>query len=124
MYNIADKAKNAKIKINAFKYGIKCREVLPVQFGMPVGELAEGASGTDAPGTDAPFTGEMLVMCGFTQLQFNSFTEAIRSAGAGVALKAVLTETNALWTSAQLYNELCAEREAFKKKMPPRHKKK
>ena len=41
--------------------------------------------------------------------------DALRRAGIRIALKAVVTETNAGWSSARLHRELAAEHEAMRK---------
>ena len=113
MYNINGE-KAVKIKLYAYKYGIKCREAAPAEFSLPLSALASSSESSAAEAeTATPFTDEMLVMCGLSQPQFNSFLDSIRTGRAGVALKAVLTETNSDWTAEQLHRELLAEREAY-----------
>ena len=71
-------------------------------------DVAEGQSGEQA------FSDEMLVMAYFPQGMMNVFLQGLRRAGvAPVALKAVLTPTNAAWSSAQLHEELSREHAAM-----------
>lgn len=56
---------------------------------------------------------EMIVMCGFTRLQFDTFLDSLRMAGLVIGLKAVETETNQGWSGEALQQELCRERDAF-----------
>ena len=118
LYNIG-KEKLPKIKFILFKLGLSAREVSPAEFDRPIGALA-GLEGFDAAETDAgePFAGEMLVLCGLSSAQFSAFLNALRQNRCTVALKAVLTETNAAWSAARLYRELAAEHAALQKVKP------
>ena len=118
LYNIG-KEKLPKIKFILFKLGLSAREVSPAEFDRPIGYLA-GLEGFDAAETDAgePFAGEMLVLCGLSSAQFSAFLNALRQNRCAVALKAVLTETNAGWSAARLYRELAAEHEALQRVKP------
>ncbi|MBQ6274765.1 MAG: DUF3783 domain-containing protein [Oscillospiraceae bacterium] len=118
LYNIG-REKLPKIKFILFKLGLRAREVSPAELDRPIGALA-GLEGFDAAETDAgePFAGEMLVMCGLSSPQFSAFLNALRQNRCPVALKAVLTETNAAWPSYRLYRELQAEHEALQKVKP------
>jgi predicted transcriptional regulator len=56
----------------------------------------------------------MLVFCGMGQALLNQVLEIIRiSKLPPIPLKAVLTDTNRSWTTAQLYEELLKERETI-----------
>ena len=118
LYNIG-REKLPKIKSILFKLGLSAREVSPAAFDRPIGALA-GLEGFDAAETDAgeQFAGEMLVMCGLSSAQFSAFLNALRQNRCTVALKAVLTETNAGWSAARLYRELAAEHAALQKVKP------
>ncbi|MDO4981932.1 MAG: DUF3783 domain-containing protein [Eubacteriales bacterium] len=54
------------------------------------------------------------IMCGLSGSEMNALLDALRRQNINIPLKAVLTETNAKWSSARLYKELSAERAAFK----------
>ena len=70
--------------------------------GEPVDEVGEAIPET------------MLVFCGIGEALLNQVLEVIRVAKLPpISLKAVLTETNKDWTTKQLYEELCREREEF-----------
>ena len=118
LYNIG-KEKLPKIKFILFKLGLSAREVSPAEFDRPIGYLA-GLEGFDAAETDAgePFAGEMLVLCGLSSAQFSAFLNALRQNRCTVALKAVLTETNARWSSVELHRELRREHDALQKAKP------
>ena len=115
LYNLSqDKA--ARIRFLLFKLGIPAREVSPEEQNHPLGYLA-GLEGFAAAqeGVEAPFTREMLVMAGLSSQQFSALLEGLRQSRATVALKAVLTETNAQWSSQRLQRELSAEHEALQR---------
>lgn len=115
LYNL-DSAKLQKIRFLLIKLGLRAREVSPAEFGHPIGYLA-GMDGFEAA-QEAPeesFSQEMLVMAGLSSPQFGAFLEGLRQSRAAVALKAVLTETNASWSSLRLQRELAAEHAALQK---------
>ena len=118
LYNIG-REKLPKIKFILFKLGLNAREVSPAEFGLPIGALA-GLKGYVSAETESPesFSREMLVMCGLSSAQFSAFLGALRQNRCTVALKAVLTETNAHWDSVRLHRELAAEHEALQKVKP------
>ena len=88
------------------------RGVLAAEYDRPVGELADTAPGGSWEGE--AFSDEMLVMAHFPAPLLQAFLQGMRRAGVRpVALKAVLTPTNAAWDSNALHAELCKEREAI-----------
>ena len=112
LYNIKNPDKRMTIKRCLFRLGLPCRDVEPAAFGHPLGYLL-GLEGY-APGESGEsFEGEMLVMHNLNRLQFGALLDALRTSGAPVALKAVVTETNASWSSARLYQELEKEHRAM-----------
>lgn len=123
LYNIG-KEKLSKIKFLLFKLGLSVREVQREEYGLPIGTLAglEDCSDAAPVGTEdrsaEAFSGEMLVMCGLSSAQFSAFLNALRQNRCGVALKAMLTETNARWSSVELHRELRREHEALQKARP------
>ena len=121
LYNLS-KEKLSKIRFLLFKLGLEGRVVSPEEFYLPVSTLAGVEGLSPAPeAAGAPqesFSGEMLVICGLSSAQFSGFLNALRQNHCGVALKAVLTETNARWSSAALHRELRREHEAMQKARP------
>lgn len=58
-----------------------------------------------------PIREEFMVLCGFTDERLDELLAKLKKAGVPrVALKAVVTETNAQWTVYELYNHLLEER--------------
>ena len=88
------------------------------EFALPVGHLAgiEGLSPAEKAqeGSEETFREEMLVMCDLPSAVFSAFLTALRQNRCTVALKAVLTQTNAGWSSQRLHRELAAEHEAMR----------
>lgn len=106
--------RGARIRTFCVSQRLRIRSVAPEEYGEPIAALAGLAprSGEAAPETG--FSDEMLVFCGLSDAQLNQFLGDFRRAGlAPVALKAVLTPDNALWSSVRLHGELALEREAM-----------
>jgi len=118
LYNIRDAEKRMVIKRCLVRLGLPCREILPEEFGHPLGYLLS-LPGFKAGQSEERFEGEMLVMHALNSLQFGALLDALRTSNAPVALKAVVTETNASWSSARLYHELEREHRAFQRKKHP-----
>ena len=117
LYNIsADKLK--KIRVILLRLGLQGRVVTAEEFALPVGQLAglEDFSPAETAQADAgeAFREEMLVMCDLPSPLFSAFLNALRQNRCTVALKAVLTESNAGWSSERLHRELAAEHEAMR----------
>lgn len=117
LYNIsADKLK--KIRVILLRLGLQGRLVMEDEFALPVGHLAgiEGLSPAESAqeGSEETFREEMLVMCDLPSPVFSAFLNALRQNRCPVALKAVLTQTNAGWSSVRLHRELAAEHEAMR----------
>lgn len=110
-YNLCGE-RAAKIRLVAMRFRIRVRGVQPAEYDRPIGELLESASG--GTWTGETFADEMLVMAHFPSPLLQAFLQGLRCAGVRpVALKAVLTPTNAGWDSRALHAELCKEREAL-----------
>lgn len=117
LYNIP-KDKLKRIRVLLVRMGLEGRTVKPEEYSLPVGALAgqtEPAAPLVPEAEALGFTDEMLVLCGLSSPQLSAFLDALRQNRCGVALKAVLTETNAAWSSLALHRELLAERAALEK---------
>ena len=113
LYNIAP-AKAVKIKLLCRQFLFESREVSREDFGKKISFLLGlSEDGSAAEGSD--FAGEMLYFAGINGGFLSVFLEALRRKKAPVALKAVQTDANVDFTSAELYRELCAEHEALNK---------
>ncbi len=121
LYNLS-REKLSKIRVILLRLGLPARLVRPEEYALPVGALAEledlspAEAGQEADGE--AFREEMLVMCGLSSAQFSAFLNALRQNRCTVPLKAVLTETNAAWSSLRLHRELQLEHEALQKLKP------
>lgn len=111
-----------RIRLAAMRLKIRVRLVEKEAYALPVGALcgmeAEPAQGEATGG----FDDEMLVMAHFPAGMLQALLGAMRRMGvAPVALKAVLTPTNAAWDSAKLHAEIAAEHEALARGTTPLH---
>ena len=91
---------------------LRMRPVEPEQYHLTLAQLAEGQG---EPGeAQEPVPEAMLVFCGLGDAFLQQVLEVIRLAKLPpIPLKAVLTDTNRDWTTAQLREELAREREAI-----------
>jgi len=112
LFNIPQKAVS-ELRIAAVRMGLSVINVQKERFGYTLSRLLEGEIA--AMPVEEPFTEQMAVFCHTDDKTLNGMIALLKKARCGGCLKAVLTETNALWTAQQLYGELCREREAFAK---------
>lgn len=91
----------------------RIRVIQPNQYHIPLEQLAAGQG---EPGEEQPaFPESMMVFCNIGGAQLDAVLNAIRLAKLPpIPLKAVLTDTNRVWDSIQLREELQKEREALK----------
>ena len=95
---------------------LRMRPVEPDRYHLTLAELAEGKG--EAGEAQEPVQESMLVFCGLGDAFLHQVLEVIRLAKLPpIPLKAVLTETNRGWTTAQLREELNREREAIAAQM-------
>lgn len=109
-FNLAPQ-KRAALQVIALRGGIKMQAVPPERTGATLTQLLSGDPGqTTAP---RPFDEELLVFAGFPERLLDVVLTEMRRRKVHVPLKAVVTQTNAGWTAAELYDELCQERKAI-----------
>ena len=102
------------VRMAAMRLKIRVRGVQKDEYALPVGALCGLDIPPRAQETAAGFDDEMLVMAFFPTGMMNLFLQTMRRAGVGrIALKAVLTETNAQWDSLRLHSERSMEHEAL-----------
>ena len=107
-------ARQAAVRMICARLKIRARAVEPVEYGETLAALCGLEEKKNEPFAGETFEEEMLLMAGFAPQTLDAFLRAFRSClGAPVALKAVLTETNAGWDSVRLHEELCRERDAL-----------
>lgn len=110
--------RQAKLRFVCMKAGVLMKEVPAENFGQRVDALC-GLSPRSEEAAEAAFAEEMLIFCHMSHAQVDRFLTVSRQLRfAPVALKAVLTPTNASWTAAELCAELKREREAVMKGDP------
>lgn len=112
MYNLQN-SKGAKIKMICHKMNIPFKSVEKSEYSLRICDLLESKSAENADNF-SDFNDEMLLIANFSRQMLNDFLKRLSSAKAPVALKAVLTEHNSLFTSSKLYNEISSEHNALK----------
>ena len=103
--------RTARLKTLCLIQKLRFRVVAPEEYGESIGALAGLLPKSNAPApASSSVQEEMLVLCHFSESALNGFLLGFRKSGmTPVALKAVLTPTNADWNSLQLYEELRRE---------------
>lgn len=115
VYNLSAE-RLSRIRLIAGRYGIRLRTVRKTEYGLPLEALLGLAEPPESPAEAVDFEDEMLVMAGFPGHLTHSFLNAFRQYRLPpVRLKAMLTDTNRAWTSAQLHEELNQEAAYFAK---------
>ena len=104
--------KAAKVRMLAMRSGVRVAAVETWQYLQPLGSFTGDCGSMDSLYDGEGFSEEMLVMAHFPQSMFSRFLQELRTARLLFPLKCVLTETNKGWNSMELYEQLCAERDA------------
>ncbi len=117
LYNFQDeKLKMTKMVCMMLK--IRFKEINRSEYNQPLGALL---GLPDIKNEVEPYFGEelseeMLLLHGFDGSKLQKFLTALQRVGVGrIDLKAMLTENNKTWSGLALYEELCRERDEFKK---------
>ena len=117
LYNFNEE-KLKMIKMVCMMMQVRFKEVARAEYEQPLGALL-GISGIENHGEvyqGEEFQEEMLVLHGFDGSKLQKFLIALQRVGVGrIELNAMITEYNKSWNGLALYEELCQEREAFKK---------
>ena len=120
-YNLSGE-KMQKIRLAAMRLKIRVRPVEEDEYAQTVAALCGLEEKTDAAYVGAGFEDEMLVMANFPAGMMNAFLGLFRRMGiAPVALKAMLTPTNAAWNSEKLHAEIAGEHQAMMNGKEQRH---
>lgn len=120
-YNLSGE-KMQKIRLAAMRLKIRIRPVEEDEYAQTVAALCGLEEKTDAAYVGAGFEDEMLVMANFPAGMMNAFLGLFRRMGiAPVALKAMLTPTNAAWNSEKLHAEIAGEHQAMMNGKEKRH---
>ena len=105
-------ARLSKLRFLCMKLGLLVKPVPAEDCCQPISALCGLSDPADAAPAEA-FPEEMLVFCHMDNAAVNRFLQTAKQMRfAPVALKAILTPTNAAWTPAQLCAELKDERAA------------
>lgn len=107
---------------------IAIKDVPPSSFASPLSLLTApscslGYGGLSKPSSESgSFTDTMLVFAGMDKNQISQFVDLVNASGAPrIALKAMLTPTNAAWTPQQLRDELEKEHQYFQNLNQKKH---
>lgn len=112
LYNL-DTDKGRQIKLLCLTMKLRARSVSPAEYSLTLSDLLSGKA-AEGQAAEKTFSEEMLVMANLTSAQTDRFLQGLRRKRIPpVALKAVLTATNAGWDSFQLRDELQREHEAM-----------
>ena len=110
-FNLTD-ARLSKLRFLCMKLGLMVKPVPAEDCCQPISALCGLSDPADAAPAES-FSEEMLVFCHMDNAAVNRFLQTAKQMRfAPVALKAILTPTNAAWTPAQLCAELRDERAA------------
>lgn len=102
----------SKLRFLCMKLGCAVKPVPEADWGQPLSALC-GLSARDENAPSAHFDGEMLVFCHMDSAVDRFLQTAKQLRFQPVALKAILTPTNAAWSPVRLHAELTAERAAI-----------
>ena len=120
-YNLSGE-KMQKIRMAAMRLKIRVRPVEEDEYAQTVAALCGLEEKTNAAYVGAGFEDEMLVMANFPAGMMNAFLGLFRRMGiAPVALKAMLTPTNAAWDSEKLHAEIAGEHQVMMNGKEKRH---
>ena len=102
----------SKLRFLCMKLGLLVKPVPAEDFCQPISALCGLSEAAESAPAEA-FPEEMLIFCHMDNAQVNRFLQTAKQMRfAPVALKAILTPTNAEWTPVQLCRELKDERAA------------
>ena len=113
LFNIQNPETRSHLQVLSLRLNFTMSDVAPEKQCCRIRDLLSGLTG-DNPDSAPSFQDEMLVMNGFDRGDLNFFLNELRRAGHVIRLKAVVTETNAGWTSSQLHAALRLEHEALR----------
>ena len=103
----------SKLRFLCMKLGLAVKAVPVEDFCQPISALC-GMTESAEPAPAEAFPEEMLIFCHMDNTLVNRFLQTAKQMRyVPVALKAILTPTNAEWTPVQLVAELKQEREAI-----------
>lgn len=111
VFNLSE-ARLSKLRFLCMKLGVAVKPVPAEDFCQPISALCGLSEPVEASPAEA-FAEEMLIFCHMDNALVNRFLQTAKQMRfAPVALKAILTPTNAEWTPVQLCRELKDERAA------------
>ena len=115
----AETEKEKQVRRALGNIGLKTLTLTADDLGETVGALAGKAPRTGAPSGAESVRAEVLILCGGGEGTLDRVLAALRRGGIRIEYKAVLTETNGVWTLRQLIGELAREHAALAGGFPP-----
>ncbi len=113
-YNIQPE-KLGRMRVLCLRLGIRVRVAQPEEFALPIGVLAGVMDPPQNLESAEPFDDEMLVMAHFKPGMLDAFLEGFRQNRIpSVALKAMVTQTNATWPAHLLHQAIAEEHAQMK----------
>ena len=114
--------KAAKARMLAMKSGIRVIPIETWQYLQPLGSFTGDCGSMESLYDGAGFSEEMLLFAHFPETLLSRFLQGWKTAGLPpVALKAMLTPTNAAWDSEKLHAEIAGEHQAMMNGKEKRH---
>lgn len=107
-YNL-DGTKGKKLRMLCMQQRLKVRTVHPSEFEKTLGDLLTSPPTEEEQAALPAFDQEMLVLAGIYGTRLDLLLKGMRRNKLFVALKAVLTQENAGWSSVTLCQELAKE---------------
>ncbi len=109
--NVSDE-KIKKLKPVLGLMGIRITVIDSSRLNDTVGHIAypDMFENDSADGKTQEFNDEFMLICGMDGKMLDTVLNFMRGAKQSIALKAMLTETNSLWSLSRLISEISAER--------------
>lgn len=112
-YNLG--TKQFQMELLCANFHIIIRNVRTEEQSFTINSLLETNTTRPQSNTDI-FSDEMIVFCYFSDTLLEQFLQQMRNLNIRIPLKAILTPTNRMWSSIELYKELAKEYNILNKK--------
>lgn len=105
--------KERRVREITDRLGILCMHLSNADLGELLIRLFVREYDSTGPGAGVGETPEMLIMNVQYRARMDQLLDELRSQGTQIAIKAMLTPTNGMWTLGQLREELLREHESM-----------
>ena len=114
-YNLG--AKQFQMELLCANFHVIIRNVRTEEQSFTINSLLEtNTAKPQSKSNVAVFSNEMIVFCYFSDTLLEQFLQQMRNLNIRIPLKAILTPTNRMWSSIELYKELAKEHKALNTK--------